>query len=379
MNKRGSLKSNLTLALCIILVLLVVLGILWVLYRLEKVMILLVLSVFFSYVLSPLVEIVQRPFVLKGRSRRIPRTPAIAIVYCFLILCLGLIFYLVVPRITSQVNQLVSLSQEYSNTVHGWSDNWMNLYKRYEVSPEVKGKVQGEVDRILEGVFSYLRSGLPAFLGSISYLTWLVLIPILSFFFLKDASKFRVSFVRLFPNENLRWRADQFICDISRTLSAYIRAQLTASLLIGTICTIGFAIIGVPYVGVLGILAGLLEFIPLLGPFVLALTAATFAGFQSGGHVIAVIAFLGALRVTHDYVIYPRIIGQGIDLHPLAIVLAVLCGAELAGIAGIFVAIPSVAIISVCYRHWREYKAIEDLVAEAAEKSKPTSIKASGI
>jgi predicted PurR-regulated permease PerM len=140
------------------------------------------------------------------------------------------------------------------------------------------------------------------------------------------------------------------------------------------ICTIGFWILGLPYVLVLGLLAGLLEFIPLLGPFVMALTATAFAGFISVGHVIAVIVFLGVLRVAQDYMIYPRIIRQGIDLHPLTVVLAVLCGAELGGIAGIFVSIPVMAIISVCYRHWREYKAIEDLVAEAAEKKAATHV-----
>jgi hypothetical protein len=66
----------------------------------------------------------------------------------------------------------------------------------------------------------------------------------------------------------------------------------------------------------------------------------------------------------HDYVIYPRIIGSGIHLHPLAIILAILCGEELAGLAGIFLAIPVVAIISVTYRHWLEHKGSEGLVAD---------------
>jgi predicted PurR-regulated permease PerM len=369
-NKRISIKFGVTLALSIALALAVVAGGLWTLYKLEKVLVLLALAVFFSYMLSPLVEIVQHPIVIKGKRRRIPRTPAIAIVYCLLTLSLALIFYVLVPRVTEQVNQLIAQSPQYTDTISGWSRKVMNVYQRYRLSEDVKEKINEAVGNGLNSVFAYLRSGLPALLESIPYLTWLVLIPILSFFFLKDAAKFRTSFVKLFPNEHLRWRADQFIGDVSRTLSAYIRAQLTASVLIGTFCTIGFWIIGLPYVLVLGILAGLLEFIPLLGPFVLALTATAFAGFISGGHAVAVIVFLGALRVAQDYVIYPRIIGQGIDLHPLAIVLAVLCGAELGGVGGIFIAIPVIAIISVCYRHWREYRAIQNLVAESAEQKK---------
>jgi AI-2E family transporter len=72
-----------------------------------------------------------------------------------------------------------------------------------------------------------------------------------------------------------------------------------------------------------------------------------------------VILFLGVLRIVQDYFIYPRLIGQGIHLHPLAVIIAILSGAELAGIAGIFLAIPVVAILTVSYRHWLEHRGSE--------------------
>ncbi|MDQ3818704.1 MAG: AI-2E family transporter, partial [Acidobacteriota bacterium] len=102
----------------------------------------------------------------------------------------------------------------------------------------------------------------------ISYIPWLVLIPILSFFFLKDVDAFRRSALQMLPRGRWRWRADEFFQDVNSTLAAYIRAQLTACLLIGTECTVGFIIIGVPFPLVLGVIAGLFEFIPLVGPLV---------------------------------------------------------------------------------------------------------------
>src|SRR5205085_5252404 len=116
-------------------------------------------------------------------------------------------------------------------------------------------------------------------------------------------------------------------------ISAYIRAQLSACLSIGSICTLGFAVIGVRYALVLGVVAGLLEFIPLLGPLVVAVTAGTVAGFDSVTEAFVVLIFLGALRITQDYFLYPRIIGSGIHLHPLAVILAILAGHEIAGVA----------------------------------------------
>ena len=81
-----------------------------------------------------------------------------------------------------------------------------------------------------------------------------------------------------------------------------------------------------------------------------------------------VLLFLGLLRVVQDYVIYPRIIGQGIHLHPLAVILAILAGAEIAGVAGIFLAIPAIAILTVSYRHWLEHRGSET-IAEVIEQA----------
>jgi predicted PurR-regulated permease PerM len=148
-------------------------------------------------------------------------------------------------------------------------------------------------------------------------------------------------------------------------MAAYIRAQVTACLLIGAVCTLGFVAIGIPYAVVLGVVSGLLEFVPLAGPLVVGLLAASFAAFHSPGQTLAVVIFLVALRVVQDYVVYPRIVGRGIHLHPLAVILAILCGAELGGLIGIFLAIPAVAILTVAHRHYREHRTAEALHSPA--------------
>jgi len=200
-------------------------------------------------------------------------------------------------------------------------------------------------------------------------LPWLVLIPILGFFFLKDADSFRRSVLAMLPRGRLRWRGDEFFQDVNSTLAAYIRAQLTACILVGIISSLGFALIGLPNPLVLGLIAGILEFVPLIGPLMVAILAALLALLHSGfGMAFVVLLFLGVLRVIEDYVIYPRIIGEGIHLHPLAVILAVLAGAELAGVAGIFLAIPVIAIITVSYRHWLEHRGSET-IAEVLEEA----------
>jgi predicted PurR-regulated permease PerM len=198
--------------------------------------------------------------------------------------------------------------------------------------------------------------------GWLIYIPWLILIPILSFFFLKDAEAFRRSALQTLPRGRWRWRGDEFFQDINSTLAAYIRAQLTACLFIGVVCALGFTLLGIPSPLVLGVMAGIFEFIPLVGPLSIALLAALAAMLHAGApSAFFVLLFLAVLRILQDYFIYPRLIGQGIHLHPLAVIIAILAGAELAGVAGIFLAIPVVAILTVSYRHWLEHRGSEGL------------------
>jgi predicted PurR-regulated permease PerM len=98
----------------------------------------------------------------------------------------------------------------------------------------------------------------------------------------------------------------------------------------------------------MGVLAGFFEFVPLVGPLAIALMAGVIAMFQNGPfNAFLVLLFLGVLRIAQDYAIYPRLIGQGIHLHPLAVIFAILAGEKLAGVAGIFLAIPVVALSSL--------------------------------
>jgi predicted PurR-regulated permease PerM len=111
----------------------------------------------------------------------------------------------------------------------------------------------------------------------------------------------------------------------------------------------------VPYGVVLGAVAGLAEFIPLVGPVLVALAAATLAALHAPVLAFWVLVFLGVVRLLEDYVIYPRLVGTVIHMHPLAVILAVLAGAELGGVAGIFLSVPVVAVLSAAYEQYQVY------------------------
>ena len=364
----------------VIFILLAVAAALWTLHALEGVILLVVLAIFFAYLIAPVVEVFHRPITLHGRPRMVPRPLAIAIVYILFFVTLGIALSFVLPRLGSQMTQLVRHAPDYVTYVRDKTQNWSFLINPESFPPTVREGINNALGQTMESVGKGLTAGLSTMFGALAFLPWLILIPILAFFLLKDAEDFRRSALLALPRGQLRWRSADLFEDVNNALAAYIRAQLTACLLIGVLCTVGFAVIGVPYTFVLGVIAGLLEFIPLVGPFVVAVTTIGIAAFDSAGKALAVLVFLSVLRVVQDYVIYPRLIGQGIPLHPLAVILAILCGHELAGVAGIFLAIPVIAVLTVCYRHWLEYRGstglVSDLLTPAEEPVVPVSAQA---
>ncbi|HEV3470666.1 MAG TPA: AI-2E family transporter, partial [Pyrinomonadaceae bacterium] len=354
-------------------------GVLWVFYALTGILLVIVLGVFFAYLVSPLVEFVRRPFKVFGQERALPRAGAIAIVYVAIFGSLAVGASALLPRLGTQLNEFAKNAPTYLTNARERANSLNQFYERLGLPPSVRTFANERVTGAINGVGNYVTGeGFTSAVEILGKLPWLILVPILAFFFLKDADSFKRSALRMLPQGRLRWRGDEFFQDVNQTLAAYIRAQLIACLLIGSVCTIAFVILGVRYALVLGVVAGVLEFIPLLGPLIVAIIAGVVAGFDGAGKSVAVLLFLGVLRVVHDYFVYPRIIGSGIHLHPLAVILAILAGHELAGVAGIFLAIPVIAVITVTYRHWLEHRGSTGLVAELLKPAEQAAVPPSG-
>jgi predicted PurR-regulated permease PerM len=346
----------------VILIVLAVIAALFVLQKLTTVILLIVLSIFFAYLVAPLVEALGRPIKIAGRRFVIPRSAAIGIAYLLIFAGILIIIYFVVPQLVNQFPQFYEQAQSYGKIISSKTQNFNEYLTQRRMPGAIVDAINKAVPFVLESIGASATFVLTSIAGWVVFVPWLVLIPILSFFLLKDADSFRRSALQMLPRGRWRWRGDEFFQDVNSTLAAYIRAQLTASLFIGAVCAGGFAALGLPSPLVLGLIAGLFEFVPMIGPVLIAIIAALIAVFHSGlTSALIVILFLGVLRIVQDYIVYPRLIGHGIHLHPLAIILAILCGEKLAGVAGVFLAIPLVAVVTVSYRHWMEHRGSEGL------------------
>lgn len=323
------------------------------LYLLSFLILLIVISIFVAYLFDPLVALLRRPFKSRDMGHFMPRPLAIVISYLIVFGILGTAIAYLAPMIGTQISQFAENLPNYAGFVQNWLDAVNSRYERLMISIEVQTQINDKISSIVSEFAKQtttLAGGTA--INILTYLPWLLLVPILAFFFLKDAEMFSNLFLRCFPEGRWRERADLLVKDVNTTLAAYTRAQLFSCLLIGSICTLGFTLIGLDYALLLGILAGILEFIPLLGPLTLAIIATLVGGFSTDPRqAIWTAVFLIILRITHDYITYPRIVRKGIHIHPLAVILSVLAGEQIAGIPGVFLSIPIVAILAVLYKH----------------------------
>ncbi|MEZ5347106.1 MAG: AI-2E family transporter [Pyrinomonadaceae bacterium] len=349
-----------------LLILILASAIFTAIYLLSFLILLIIVSIFVAYLFDPLVSLIRRPFKSRNIAHLMPRPVAIVISYVIVFGILGTAIAYLAPMIGTQISQFAENLPNYAGFIQNWLDAVNSRYERLMISVEVQSQINDRISSIVSVFTGQMTTlaGVTA-INILTYLPWLLLVPVLAFFFLKDAAMYSNLFLRIFPEGRWRERADLLLKDVNKTLAAYTRAQLFSCLLIGSMCTLAFTLIGLDYALLLGVLAGILEFIPLLGPLTIGITATAIGGFSDDPwQAFWAALFLIILRLTHDYVTYPRIVREGVHIHPLAVILSVLAGQQIAGVPGVFLSIPIVAIVAVLYKHVLQYSGRKGLFSD---------------
>jgi predicted PurR-regulated permease PerM len=329
--------------------------------------VLLLLSVFFAYVLAPAVAGLRRRVRIGRRKRPLSRAVSLSLLYAVLFVPGTLAWRLAGEGMTQWVGVTAPAAVDH---LFGGPDfaAFERLIARWPL-PSSAGPVLGQrLERAMAYIEREARSTLNDLISAAQYAEWLAVAPVLAFLLLTGASGFQRSALRVLPHGHVQWRAEEYLRDINSALAGYVRAQTAAAVIVGSACIGGFALLRIPSALSMGIAAGVLELVPAIGP----LTAMLMAVTQADDHVVAVLAFLGALRLAQDYIIYPRLIQRGMHMSTPAVILTIWCGAALGGAAGVILAIPVAAFLSVSLRHWREYRDIERLVHTSTGRKPPT-------
>lgn len=256
------------------------------------------------------------------------------------------------PALLEKVNS-GQIARQFG-TRHGWSYD-TQIYLQTFLSRH-SGEVLSLEGKLAEYIGAFLQN-----------LVWFILIPILAFFFLKDGRAFTDQLIRMTGRARQRFLRRLFE-DLNQMVTHYVRAQLALSGLALVVYTLGFWLLHVPYSFALSSIAGSMEFIPVVGPAVAAVLVLAVCFLEGYSHLLIVVVFLGIWRVSQDYVISPRVLGSNLEMHPLAAIFAVLVGAEIWGVIGVYLSIPIMAGLRILWRGWQGYTELQ------AEKAAPRHI-----
>lgn len=319
----------------------------WLVYQLSAVLMPFFIAALFAYLGDPLVDRLE--------SWRLSRTSSVAVVFAVIFIIVALMTLIMLPLLSSQVAKLFANLPDYLTKTQQLIEPWLTSAGlpaevfNLQTLKQALSQYWSQVGQVAGGVFSYMtRSGavLLQWLGN------LVMIPVLTFYLLRDWDILVARFRELLPRRYAKTFIDLSLeCD--EMLAAFLRGQLMVMLALSVIYTIGLSLIGLEFALLVGVTAGVVSFVPYLGLIVGILLAGVAAFFQFGEilPIVWVAVVFAVAQTIEGTILTPRFVGERIGLHPVAVIFAVLAGGQLFGFTGVLLALPVAAVVMVLLRH----------------------------
>ncbi|KQR13538.1 AI-2E family transporter [Xanthomonas nasturtii] len=341
----------------------VIVGVLWVVSLLSPILTPFVLALLLAWLGDPLVDRIERA----GRSRNM----AVALVFVLALLLFVLALMILVPMIERQIMTLIDALPQMRTWAISTAIPWLEA----KTGVELMGWLDPE--RLIDWIRSHWEQAGGAaktFFGYVSrsgfaMVTWVInlaLLPILAFYFLRDWDRLVERVAAVIPRAYIG-TASRLALESNDVLGGFIRGQFLVMLALGAIYATGLSIIGLNLGLLIGIIAGFISFIPYLGAttgIVLALLAAI---VQAQGLDLKLLIGVGVVftvgQLLESYLLTPRIVGDKIGLHPVAVIFAVMAGGQLFGFLGMLLALPVAAVANVLLRYAHEQYTRSDLYA----------------
>jgi len=331
-----------------------------------------------SYILLPLVGAIERRF-------NVPRTLAAVVVFLAVLATIFGGIRFVVPRLIDNTRDLQSNWPTLITNAEASIAGWLTALGLGDLQDSVITPNLQDLDRQIAGMIQ--RNALPFVIGSLHFLLEFLIFLIGTFLMLRDAPRLLGFIRRQLPREH-RGEIQQVLLDTNVMLGRYIRGQLILVVLMSSVTTIGLTLLGVPYSVLLGVMTGVLETIPFVGPITAGAIACLVAlghpnpfGWEQIAYVAVVAIMYTILRHAEDYLVIPTVIGRAVRLHPAIVIFSLLSGGAVFGLLGIVLAVPVAATMRLVLIYVRaklrdedpfpslteELAATNDAVAEPAE------------
>ena len=333
---------------------------LFIFWLLKPVFALLAASAGIAYICDPLID----RFEKKGFSR----STAIGICFASFVMGVILFFVLLIPPLFKQINQfssdiakLLENTEQYVQLGNRYLSDWTGSEINIDISnlkkiiPEWIANSSPELQK---KAFSVISGLFTQGLGFLNTILNLLLLPIFTFYLLRDWDILVEKFRNLLPHSYRAMILDN-LQEVDLRLNAFVRGQIKVCLYLAVLYTIGLLLVGIDLAIPIGILSGLLFIVPYLGTAFGIISSLLLAliDFGFSWQAIGVIVVFIVVQLIEGYYLTPKIIGESVGLSPLVVMVALLVGASLMGIWGMFLAIPITAILSVIGTDWlKRYK-----------------------
>ena len=313
------------------------------LYLIRETLFIFVVALMFAYLLWPLVKPLDQR--LPGHSK----VPALTLVYLGVVGILIVMGIVLGSRVVQEANALAArlpdLLAQFQPPIAPAASHWAMPLKMTVIST-----VQQQLANHSRDILAMLSNAALGVMSRAGNLIFFILVPILSFFFLKDGREMLSSVVGILAAGTRRDMVERIAADLHVLLAQYMRALVLLGIVASLAYGLFFTIIGVPYGILLAAIAFPLEFIPMVGPLAGAVIVLLVAGLSGSHHLLGIFVFLAAFRCFQDYVVSPQLLSAGMKLHPLLVIFGVLAGASIAGVGGCFLSVPVLATLRIVYR-----------------------------
>ena len=327
-------------------------GAFWLLWLLAPILTPFAVAALLGWLGDPLVDRLQ----LVGRSRN----TAVIIVFSLMALLLVLVLVILVPLIESQISTLIESLPRYRLWFTGVAIPWVEARTGMQIATwldlgHLVELVRSNWERaggVATTVLGYVsRSGF----ALIGMLTSIVLVPVITFFFLRDWDLLVGRVASMVPRTHIG-TVTRLARESSDVLGGFLRGQFLVMVILGVMYGVGLWAVGLDLGILIGIIAGLLTFVPYLGPTSGVVLGVLAALMQYGDwkHVAGVLAVFGIGQLIESYWLTPKLVGDRIGLHPVAVIFAVLAGGQLFGFLGMLLALPMAAVVNVLLRYAHE-------------------------
>jgi len=359
--------AALRVALRAILFLFAFLGLIWVVVQLRDLVVEVLLAVIFAAAMTPLVDWVTESRPARRSRLLASRALVVILLYAALFTLVGAVAAAALPPLLGDVEDLARHAPDYARQIQPWLT--LQASERSWLPPDLSdtlvAQLQGAAGQVA-GLAGQAVAVVRVAAGVISGTLDAFFSLILALYITADNRRILNYLLGFLPADR-QTQARAVGARIGLRLGGWVRGQLLLSTIIGLLTLIGLSIIGVRYAVLLALVAAIGEAIPLVGPIFSAIPAVIIAFTQSPAQGFMTIALYVLVQQVENNLIVPRVMGRAVELHPIAVILALLAGAELMGIIGAILAVPVTAALSVIVDEIRRAKMERERGALPAE------------